>query len=600
MYNHAMNKKQSKGLETYRRLLKATQKYWLCFLLGVLGTAAMSLVDAGFAWLIKPIIDKGFINRDPKFIHWLPVMVIFIFIFRSFFVFLSNYCVTRVSRQVVRDFRRRLFEHMQKLPVKFYDKSSSGQLISTLIYNVEQVAQASSTALLTILQEATLVVGLVMVIVSVSWELFLLFLIIIPFIAWILKSNGSRLKRISSSVQKSVGEVTRVAAEGISAQQVVRLYGGQQYERQKFYEATKANQERELKIAVVNSMGTSVVQLLLSIFIAVVLVFATLPSLHISAGAFGTIISSVIMLLRPMRRLTTVHSLIQKGVAGAESIFAVLDEETEKDAGNRTIARVRGEVVFSHVHFGYEQGKAWVLSDINFAVKPGKTIAIVGRSGAGKSTLINLLPRFYELQSGVISIDGIDVRDFQLSNLRQQFALVSQQSILFNDTIAHNIAYGQQEGVVSRKQIEEAAKAAYAWEFIHEFPQGLDTIIGENGVLLSGGQRQRIAIARALLKNAPILILDEATSSLDTHSERQIQAALDNLMHRSTTFVIAHRLSTIENADWIIVMEQGQIVEQGPHLELLAKNGAYATLYQLQFKEILASGAELQPSIETN
>lgn len=580
-----MSKEKSKSLDTYRRLLQATKKYWVCFLLGVVATAAMSLVDAGFAWLIKPIIDKGFINRDPHFIRFLPLMVIIIFIFRGLFVYLSNYCVTRVSRHVVMDFRRRLFDHLLKLPTSFYDKSSSGQLISTMIYNVEQVAQASSTALLTILQEATLAIGLIAVIVSVSWELFVLFLVIVPVIVWILKRNGSRLKRISASVQKSVGEVTRVAAEGINAQQVVRLYGGQDYERGKFYRATQANQERELKIAVVNSMGTSVVQLLLSVLIAVVLIFATMPSLHITAGAFGTVISSVIMLLRPMRRLTTVHSLIQKGVAGAESIFTVLDENPEKDKGTVAVDRVRGEVIFSHVNFGYQTGKETVLHDINFTVHPGKVVAIVGRSGAGKSTLINLLPRFYELHSGSITIDGVDIRDYQLENLRRQFALVSQHSVLFNDTIAHNIAYGQQDGQVSREQIEEAARAAFAWEFIQEFPQGLDAVIGENGVLLSGGQRQRLAIARALLKNAPILILDEATSSLDTHSERQIQAALENLMQRCTTFVIAHRLSTIEHADWILVMDQGRIIEQGTHAVLLSQKSAYAALHRLQFKE---------------
>ncbi len=579
-----MNKKKSRDFDTYRRLLQATRKYWVCFLLGVASTAAMSLVDAGFAWLIKPIIDKGFIHRDPLFIRWLPVMVIVIFIFRGVFVFLSAYCVTRVSRHVVMDFRRRLFDHLLKLPTSFYNKSSSGQLISTMIYNVEQVAQASSTALLTILQESTLVIGLVTVIISVSWELFVLFLMIVPVIAWILKSNGSRLKKISASVQKSVGEVTRAAAESINAQQVVRLYGGQDYERDKFYRATKANQDRELKIAVVNSVGTSVVQLLLSVLIAVVLIFATMPSLHITAGAFGTVISSVIMLLRPMRRLTTVHSLIQKGVAGAESIFAVLDEDSEKNCGHVTVERVQGEVIFSQVNFGYQTGKETVLHDINFTVQPGTVVAIVGRSGAGKSTLINLLPRFYDVKRGSITIDGVDVRDYQLENLRQQFALVSQHSVLFNDTIAHNIAYGRQ-GNVSREQIEAAARAAYASEFIQEFPKGLDEVIGENGVLLSGGQRQRIAIARALLKNAPILILDEATSSLDTHSERQIQAALENLMHRSTTFVIAHRLSTIENADWILVMDKGRIVEQGAHKVLLSQKGAYEALHRLQFKE---------------
>ncbi len=586
-----MNKVKSKSLDTYRRLLQATKKYWLCFLLGVVATAAMSLVDAGFAWLIKPIIDKGFINRDPTFIRWLPVFVITIFIFRGFFVFLSNYCVTRVSRQVVRDFRRRLFDHFLKLPTSFYDKNSSGQLISTLVYNVEQVAQASSNALLTILQETTLVIGLVAVIVSVNWKLFLLFVIILPLIAWILKRNGSRLKRISASVQKSVSDVTGVAAETINAQQVVRLYGGQKYEHDRFYQATKANQERELKIAVVNSVGTSIVQLLLSVLIAIVLLFATMPSLHVTAGAFGTVISSVIMLLRPMRRLTTVHSLIQKGVAGAESIFTILDEGVEKDTGKIIIPRVRGEVKFSKVSFGYQTGKEVILRDINFMVSPGKIVAIVGRSGAGKSTLINLLPRFYDLQSGSITLDGIDIRDYQLENLRQQFAVVSQHPVLFNDSIAHNIAYGQHHEAISRKQIEEAARSAYAWEFIQEFPQGLDAIVGENGVLLSGGQRQRLAIARALLRKAPILILDEATSSLDTHSERQIQAALENLMQQCTTFVIAHRLSTIENADWILVMDKGQIIEQGTHEALLSANNAYAALHHLQFKEtaIMAS-----------
>jgi subfamily B ATP-binding cassette protein MsbA len=386
-------------------------------------------------------------------------------------------------------------------------------------------------------------------------------------------------------VQKSVGEVTRVAAESINAQQVVRLYGGQNYERDKFYQATHQNQERELKIAVVNSIGTAVVQILISVLIAVVLVFATMPSLHITAGAFGTVISSVVMLLRPMRRLTTVHSLIQKGVAGAESIFMVLDEAAEKDLGNIVVDKVRGEVSFSRVNFGYQTGKDTVLHDINFTVPAGKVVAIVGRSGAGKSTLINLLPRFYELQTGVITIDDVDIRDYQLDNLRRQFAVVSQHSVLFNDTIAHNIAYGLHDAGVSRAQIEAAARAAHAWEFIQEFPQGLDAVIGENGVLLSGGQRQRIAIARALLKNAPILILDEATSALDTHSERQIQAALENLMQRCTTFVIAHRLSTIEHADWILVMEQGRIVEQGAHAELLSQQGAYTALHRLQFKD---------------
>lgn len=375
-----MANKAEKQRGTYHRLLQTTKKYWLCFLIGVVATAAMSLVDAGFAWLIKPIIDQGFIHRDVHFIQILPYLVILIFIVRGFFVFLSNYCVTRVSRRVVMDFRRELFDHLLKLPTSFYDKSSSGQLISTLIYNVEQVAQASSTALLTLLQEGTLVIGLIAVVISVSWQLFLLFLIMLPGIAWILKRNGSRLKRLSASAQKLVGEVTRIAAESIKAHQIVRLFGGQKYERDKFYRATKANQDRELKIAVANSIGTSVVQLLLSVMLAVVLIFATMPSLHITAGAFGTVISSVIMLLRPMRRLTTVNSMIQKGVAGAESLFKVLDETVEEDCGVKTVDRVRGEVSFQHVYFSYPTSASPVLHDIHFTAQPGKVVAIVGRS----------------------------------------------------------------------------------------------------------------------------------------------------------------------------------------------------------------------------
>ncbi len=577
-----MSKEPVNDIRTYRRLLKSTQKYWLCFLMGIIATAAMSLVDAGFAWLIKPIIDKGFVHRDVHFIHFLPILVILIFLFRGVFVFLSAYCVTRVSRQVVMDFRRQLFVHFMKLPYRFYDRSSSGQLISTLIYNVEQVAQASSTALLTILQESTLLIGLIAVIISVSWQLFLLFLIILPAIVWVVKRNGSRLKKISTTVQKSVGDVTRLADEVINAQSIIKLYGGQEAEGERFFRATKANQQRELKIAVTNSMGTAIVQILMSILIAVVLIFATMPSLHITAGAFGTVISSVIMLLRPMRRLTTVHSVLQKGVAGAESIFKVLDEEVEEDRGTYQSDRVQGDIIFSNVSFSYQQSR--ILHEVSFHIKAGKTVAIVGHSGAGKSTLINLLPRFYSFQNGSIMLDGVDIREYQLKNLREQMALVSQHSILFNDTIANNIAYGS-KARVTRQELEAAAKAAYAWEFIQEFSEGLDAVIGENGVLLSGGQRQRIAIARALLKKAPILILDEATASLDTYSERQIQLALENLMSQCTTFVIAHRLSTIENADWILVMEKGRLVEQGSHQTLVQQNGAYAALHRLQFKE---------------
>lgn len=579
-----MKPASKKGLNTYRRLLTFTKKYWLSVVLGIVGTISLSFIDAGFAWLIKPIINQGFIARDMKFIRWLPLVIVFIFIFRGMAGFASSYFINRVARSVVMEFRRRIFNHLLKLPASFYDRHSSGHLLSTIVYNVEQVAQASSDALVSSLQDASLVVGLISVMFIVSWQLTLFFMIITPVIVWVMKICSTRLRWLSANVQKSVGEVTHVASEGIEAYKVVRLYGGQEYESHKFDRVTRANQQRELKVVVTNSVSTSLVQLLIAIPIAVVLFFATTPSFHITAGSFASVISSMIMILRPVKRLTMVNSYIQKGIAGAESIFLLLDEEVEKDTGTQHLQRAKGDIIVENVNFNYQRSNQSILQDINFHVKPGQTVAIVGRSGAGKSTLISLLPRFYEMESGSIKIDNVDIRSYHLQDLRNQFALVSQHTALFDDTIAHNIAYGE-EGEVDEEKIREIAQAAHAWEFIEQLPEGLNTVIGENGVLLSGGQRQRIAIARALYINAPILILDEATSALDTHSERHIQEALTTLMKQRTTLVIAHRLSTIENADWILVLDKGRVIEKGSHAELLALNGAYAELHRMQFRE---------------
>ena len=573
-----------RGIQTYGRLLQATKQYWAIFLVGVIGMIVVSLTDAGLTWLIKPIINRGFIARDLVFIRLFPFMIMLVFFFRGAANFLSTYFINRVARDIVMDFRRAIFTYLLRLPARFYDYHSSGHLLSTVIYNVEQVAQAGSDALIITLQASSLIVGLLVVMFLVSWKLTVFSLVITPLIAWVIKICSTRLRYLSISVQKSVGEVVHIASEAIEAYKVVRLYGGQKYENEKFRRATKINQQHELKVVVTNSMSTSLVQLLIAVPIAIILFFATQQSFHITAGSFASIVSAMIMMLRPIRRLTMVNSYIQKGIAGAESIFKLLDEDVEKDTGNRRLVRAKGAIEYHGVSFAYEHSKKMILSNISFSIKPGQMVAIVGRSGAGKSTLINLLPRFYDVSAGIIKIDDINVKEFRLQELRNQFGLVSQNTTLFDDTILNNIAYSQ-TGNIDRKKIIEAARAAHAIEFIEQLPHGLDTVIGKNGVRLSGGQRQRIAIARALLKKPPIHILDEATASLDTHSERHIQAALDNLIDQCTTLVIAHRLSTIEKADWIMVLEEGSLVEKGTHQQLLTLDGTYAELYRMQFSE---------------
>ncbi|OGO91228.1 MAG: lipid A export permease/ATP-binding protein MsbA [Coxiella sp. RIFCSPHIGHO2_12_FULL_42_15] len=575
-----MNKMQT--LQVFRRLFSVSKKYWPAFVIGIVATLLLSTTDAGIAWLIKPIVNKGFIDKDNFFIHYLPILIVIVFLLRSVTGFCSNYFIARVARSVVMDFRQRIFRHLLQLPAQFYDKQATGKLLSTLLYNVEQLAQASSDILVTLLRESSLALGLLGVMFMINWKLSLIFVVIIPLITWGLRISSRRLRHLSSRVQSSVAEVSHIANETVEAYRVVRLFSGEKYETKKFDHATQHNRQQELKVEVTNSMGTAIVQLLISLPLAIILYFATSPALEVNAGSFAAIISAVMMLIRPLRRVTELNNFIQKGITGAESIFHLLDEEQEKETGVQSIVRVRGDIQFQHVNFQYGENERVTLTDINFSIQAGQTVAMVGRSGSGKSTLISLLPRFYEVNSGTIQIDGVHLRDFYLKDLRRQFSLVSQHTVLFNATVAHNIAYAEEE--INRERLTRAAELANAMEFIEKLPYGFDTVVGEDGLLLSGGQRQRIAIARALYKQAPILILDEATSALDSHAERQIQAGLAELMRRCTTIVIAHRLSTIENADWIMVMENGFIVEKGTHMELLQKEGVYADLYRAQMQ----------------
>lgn len=581
MSNPALSKS---GFVVYRRLLLAAAPYWILFALGILGTVGNSGIDATLAWSIKPIINNAFIARDRHFIHWLPLFIIVFFLLRGLTGFLSDFCITRVGRNVVMDFRQKIFAHLLRLPAYFFDKNSSGQLLSALIYNVEQVADAATDALVMVVQEGSLAIFLLVSMVMISWQLTLLFIATAPAMAVIFRVSSKMMRRQSTKSQETMADITHVAEESIEGYKVIRTFGGEAYEMAKFNHATRMNRMREMKIIAIDSLGTSAVQLVASLVMAATIYLAASSVLHLSAGSFASMMLATFMLLRPLKRLTTINNRIQKGIAGAQSIFILLDREPEKDTGTVQLQRAKGYIEYREVTFNYPEIEKKVLENISFNVKSGESVALVGKSGSGKSTLVSLLPRFYDVHQGKILIDAIDIGDYRLADLRSQFAFVSQHVTLFNDTVAHNIAYGKFSNV-SEAEIIRVAEAAHAMEFIRHLPKGIHTLIGENGVLLSGGQRQRIAIARAILKNAPILILDEATSALDTESERHIQAALEQLMRNRTSLVIAHRLSTIENADRIIVLDHGCIVEMGTHKQLLQLKGYYAKLHAMQFRE---------------
>lgn len=573
-------------LRVYGRLLGYARPHLRVLALAMVAMVIYAATDSGFALLMQPLLRSLEAGEAASSIV-LPLLVLGLFVTRALAGFGADFTLGWVGRQVIKQMRTQVFSHLVNLPTRYYDQSSSGMLLSKLTYNIEQVAESTSNVLTILIRDTLTILGLVAVMVYLSPTLSLFIAVVAPTIAVLIRYLSKLFRRYSSRIQNSMGDVTRVAEQAISGHRVIKVFNGQRYEEGQFEAVNEHNRSQHMKLVLSKSLGDSATQFLAALGVAGVIYVATLQSAvdAIDPARFVAFLSAMLLLMAPLKRLTNVNVALQRGIAAGETIFELLDEHTERDTGTRALERARGDIAFEQVHFTYDQAKGTVLRDIDLVVPAGQTLAIVGRSGSGKSTLVGLLPRFYDIDSGRILLDAHDVREYRLADLRRQIALVSQDVTLFNDTIARNIAYGLGEQI-GREDIERAAEVAHVSEFIDALPNGLDTVVGDRGVLLSGGQRQRIAIARAVLKNAPILILDEATSALDTESERHIQLALEALMRDRTTLVIAHRLSTVEKAHRIIVMEAGQIVESGSHAQLLAADGQYAALHRLQFAEV--------------
>lgn len=574
------------SLATYKQLLSYATPHWRVFLIAAIGMGLFAAADVSFIYLVKPLLDGSFVDKDPFVIRIMPVAIVGLFIVRGVSSFVSTYGMSWIGRGVIRDLRQNLFEHLLRLPVSFYDHMPSSALITRLSYHVEQVAESTTTVVTTILKEGLTVIGLIALMFHLDWRLTLFTLVVGPLIAVLIRTVSRRFRKIGRRIQDSVGGITHVADEAMQNHRVVKVYGGEEYERAKFERENSHNRHLVLKMTATQASSTALVQFIAAWAVAGVVYFATRPEMlvDITPGTFVSYMGAMLSLLGPLKQLTTVNERLQKGIAAADNVFTLMESPVEIDEGTQALSRASGHIEFRELSFRYRDDAPPVLHDIDLKIAAGTTVAFVGRSGSGKSTLLSLLPRFYDPQSGAVCVDGEDLRRYRIGDLRRQISLVDQQVRLFNATVAENIAYGL-DPVPDRAAIEQAARHAYAWEFISQLPQGLETPVGQNGVSLSGGQRQRLAIARALLKDAPILILDEATSALDTESERYIQQALEHLVKGRTTLVIAHRLSTIQNADCIVAMQDGRIIETGTHAELLAANGLYASLYRLQFED---------------
>jgi subfamily B ATP-binding cassette protein MsbA len=563
----------------YLRLFRYAWKYKAVFLSGVTALIFLSATNTAFLATIKQVTDEGFVKQSPDKVFYLPFMLFGLLAFRALSGFFSGFSMRWVARRVVSDLRIDIFHQLMRLPISYFDEQSAGIVISKITYDVEQMANAATKSSLTLVRDSLTAIGIVSYMVYLDWRLTMIFVLIAPIMAFYLKTMTPQLRSAGKEVQSSIGEMTKVAEEAVSGQRIVKIFGAQAYENERFAKVVKNNRHMQIRLARLSSLNSMVVELLAAVSLGLVVYYAVG---RFSAGEFAAFVGALLMLIAPIKNLTAMNEDVQVALAAAQSVFDVIDIKPELDEGDKAISRSKGKIEFKHVYLTYNNAKRPALNDVSFGITPGEKLALVGRSGGGKTTLVNLLPRFYELQSGQVLLDGVDMRSLTLADLRQQFSLVSQDVILFNDTVFNNIAYGVLRNA-SEEDVINAAKAAFAWDFIQQLPKGLQNEIGDRGVRLSGGQRQRIAIARAILKNAPILLLDEATSALDTESEQHVQAALDKLMQNRTSIVIAHRLSTVENADRIMVMEQGEIVESGTHTDLIAMGGHYAKLYKKQF-----------------